>query len=168
MTDDPKKPIGVIPDEERRVRVASLLLRLRSLGISDRRVLNALEKVPRDLFVPEDLVDYAYDDRALPIECGQTISAPSVVAMMSVELNITDRHKVLEIGTGSGYQTAILALLGRRVTTLERFRLLIQGAQKRWEQLGLTNISVVQADGSHGWKRQAPFDRILVTAFRIF
>lgn len=164
MADDPKEPIGVIPDDERRVRVASLLLKLRSLGFSDRRVLNALEKIPRDLFVPEDLVAYAYEDRALPIECGQTISAPSVVALMTVELAITDRHKVLEIGAGSGYQTAILALLGRRVTTLERYRLLIQTAEKRWEKLGLTNISVVLADGSQGWKRQAPFDRIMVTA----
>ena len=123
-----------------------------------------LNRCPRELFVPGDLAEYAYEDRALPIECGQTISAPSIVATMTAELDINDRHKVLEIGTGSGYQTAILAQLARRVTTLERYKLLLQGAEERWKQLGLSNISAIQADGSLGWKRQAPFDRILVTA----
>lgn len=164
MADDRNKPVGVIPYEQQRVRIASLLLKLRSAGISDRRVLNAIEKVPRDLFVPQDLAEYAYEDRALPIECGQTISAPSVVAAMTAELDISDRHKVLEIGTGSGYQTAILARLARRVTTLERYKLLLQGAQQRWDRLGLNNIIAIQADGSLGWQRQAPFDRIIVTA----
>ena len=164
MAQDGRNPPGVFPVEERRVRVASLLLKLRSFGISDRRVLNAIESVPRELFVPDELAEFAYEDRALPIECGQTISAPSIVATMTAELEINDRHKVLEIGTGSGYQTAILAQLARRVTTLERYKLLLQGAEERWKQLGLSNISAIQADGSLGWKRQAPFDRILVTA----
>ncbi len=164
MAKDGKTPPGLFPEEERRVLVASLLLKLRSLGISDRRILNAMEMVPRELFVPEDLTEYAYEDRALPIECGQTISAPSIVATMTAALDVNDRHKVLEIGTGSGYQTAILAQLARRITTLERYRLLLQSAEKRWVQLGLNNISAIQADGSLGWKRQAPFDRILVTA----
>ena len=164
MTQDGRNSPGVFPLEERRVRVASLLLKLRSFGISDRRVLNAIESVPRELFVPDDLAEYAYEDRALPIECGQTISAPSIVATMTAELDVNDRHKVLEIGTGSGYQTTILAQLARRITTLERYKLLLQGAERRWKALGLSNISAIQADGSLGWKRQAPFDRILVTA----
>ena len=117
-----------------------------------------------EIFVPAELAEFAYEDRALPIECGQTISAPSIVAMMTTELDIGDRHKVLEIGTGSGYQTAILSQLARRVTTLERYKRLLQGAEARWKQLGLTNISAIQADGGLGWPRQAPFDRILVTA----
>jgi len=151
-------------DEESRIRIASLLLKLRSAGISDRRVLNALETVPRDLFVPEEWASYAYEDRALPIECGQTISAPSVVAIMTAALEVNDRHKVLEVGTGSGYQSAILARLARRVTTLERYRTLIHRAEGRWAALGINNISAVQADGGLGWSRQAPFDRIMVTA----
>lgn len=164
MTDEPISGQDGGKDDETRVRVASLVLRLRSSGVSDRRVLNAIESTPRSLFVPAEWQEMAYEDRALPIECGQTISAPSVVAMMTAALQVNDRHKVLEIGTGSGYQTAILARLARRVTTLERYKTLIQLAESRWAQLGIGNVSAIQSDGTLGWKKQAPFDRIMITA----
>ncbi len=161
-TSGPEDPDDMGSDH--RINAASLILRLRALGISDRRVLNAMETVPREIFVPPEYADHAYDDRALPISCGQTISAPSVVALMTARLDVHDRHKVLEIGTGSGYQTAILAKLARRVTTIDRFRSLVHEAEARWEALGLSNISAMAGDGTAGWSRQAPFDRILVTA----
>ena len=164
MVDDPEQNMESEFGDDTRVRVASLVLRLRSTGVSDRRVLNAIEAIPRNLFVPDEWQAMAYDDRALPIECGQTISAPSIVATMTAALALNDRHKVLEIGTGSGYQSAILARLVRRVTTLERYKTLIRLAEARWESLGIRNISAIQSDGSQGWKQQAPFDRILVTA----
>jgi len=164
MADEPWSRQNGETDDETRVRVASLMLRLRSSGVSDRRVLNAIEAIPRDLFVPDEFREMAYEDRALPIECGQTISAPSVVATMTAALHLGDRHKVLEVGTGSGYQTAILARLARRVTTLERYKTLIQLAESRWARLGIGNISAIQSDGTLGWKQQAPFDRILITA----
>ncbi|HEX2258000.1 MAG TPA: protein-L-isoaspartate(D-aspartate) O-methyltransferase [Afifellaceae bacterium] len=150
--------------EAARVRTAALILGLRTMGIADRRVLNAMETVPREPFVPEEWCDQAYEDRALPIACGQTISAPSVVAQMSAALEVGDRHTVLEIGTGTGYQAAILARLARRVTTIDRYRTLVKAAEARWQALGLTNITAIVADGTQGWPRQAPFDRILVTA----
>jgi len=150
--------------DDHRIKAASLILRLRALGVSDRRVLNAMETVPREKFVPPEFADHAYDDRALPISCGQTISAPSVVALMTAQLDVRDRHKVLEIGTGSGYQTAILAKLARRVTTIDRYHSLVREAEARWQALGLRNISAMTGDGMAGWSRQAPFDRILVTA----
>ena len=164
MADEPWSRQNGETDDETRVRVASMMLRLRSSGVSDRRVLNAIESIPRDLFVPDEFREMAYEDRALPIECGQTISAPSVVATMTAALQLGDRHKVLEVGTGSGYQAAILARLARRVTTLERYKTLIQLAESRWARLGIGNISAIQSDGTLGWKQQAPFDRILITA----
>jgi protein-L-isoaspartate(D-aspartate) O-methyltransferase len=164
MTDGSGPETELEIGEEARVRVASMVLRLRSAGISDRRVLNAIETIPRNVFVPAEWQDMAFEDRALPIECGQTISAPSVVALMTSALELHDRQKVLEIGTGSGYQSAILAKLVRRVTTLERYKTLMQQAQARWTSLGIGNITAIQADGMQGWPRQAPFDRILVTA----
>lgn len=151
-------------DHEGLIPAAALVLRLRGLGISDRRVLKALETVPRTLFVPKEWHAEAYADRALPIECGQTISAPSVVGIMTAALDVSDRHSVLEIGTGSGYQTAVLSRLARRVTTVERFRTLVRSAERRWIALGIRTISAVVADGALGWSRQAPFDRILATA----
>ena len=153
------------PDQQMvRVRIAALILSLRTMGIADRRVLRAMETVPREQFVPEEWREQAYEDRALPIACGQTISAPSVVAMMSAALEVSERHTVLEIGTGSGYQSAILARLARRVTTIDRYRTLIKAAEARWQALAITNITAIAADGTLGWPRQAPFDRILVTA----
>jgi len=147
-----------------RVKAASLILRLRALGISERGLLRAIETVPREAFVPEEFRALAYDDCALPIACGQTISAPSVVARMTALLRVGDRHTVLEIGTGSGYQAAILARLVRRVTSIDRYRTLVRAAEERWAALGIRNVSAIVGDGLQGWKTQAPFDRILVTA----
>jgi len=141
-----------------------LLMELRSQGINDTRVLNAFEATPRDIFVPQDLQDRAWDNTALPIGSGQTISQPIVVAAMTAELAITDRMRVLEVGTGSGYQAAILARLARRVYTIERHRTLLAEAQKRFDTLGLQNITTRVGDGSKGWPEAAPFDRIVVTA----
>jgi protein-L-isoaspartate(D-aspartate) O-methyltransferase len=157
-------PLVLEDDDETQVQSASIVLKLRGLGISDRAVLKAIETVPRALFVPDELKHHAYSDHALPIECGQMTPAPSVVAKMTVSLELSDRHAVLEIGTGCGYQTAILARLARRVTTIERFRTLSKAAEARFQALGLRNISALVGDGLRGWKRQAPFDRILVTA----
>lgn len=151
-------------EDDALVRRAALILRLRSFGIRDRDVLRAIEIVPRDFFVPDEFRDEAYDDKALPIGANQTISAPSVVALMTDALELTPRSQVLEVGTGSGYQTAVLARLARRVTTIERDRRLHRQAVERFERLGLRNVSAVVADGREGWSRQAPFDAILVTA----
>jgi protein-L-isoaspartate(D-aspartate) O-methyltransferase len=151
-------------DEHAGIHAAALVLRLRGLGISDHAVLKAIETVPRTLFVPDEFRRDAYADRALPIDCGQTISAPSLVGRMTLALDVCDSHSVLEIGTGSGYQAAVLARLARRVTTLDRFRTLVRAAERRFLALGVRNVSAVVADGSRGWALQAPFDRILVTA----
>ena len=151
-------------DEDTQVHAAAIVLKLRGLGISDRNVLRAIETVPRALFVPKEWRRQANSDHPIPIPCGQILSAPSVVARITVALDVADRHSVLEIGTGSGYHTAILARLARRVTTIERFRTLIRHAERHWVALGIRNISAVVADGMLGWSRQAPFDRILVAA----
>jgi protein-L-isoaspartate(D-aspartate) O-methyltransferase len=142
-------------------RKIRLIMELRASGIADRGVLNAIERVPRELFVPDAFQDYAYDNRALPIEAGQTISQPYVVAYMTEALKVTDRSKVLEIGTGSGYQAAVLA---RRVYTIERHRDLLRDARRRLESLDLHTVTSRHGDGSAGWPEQAPFDRIMVTA----
>lgn len=141
-----------------------LLMELRSQGVNDTRVLNAMEKTPRDLFVPDHLKDQAWANTALPIGSGQTISQPIVVATMTAKLAIGERMRVLEIGTGSGYQAAILARLARRVYTIERHRELLAQAQERFDALGLHNITSRIGDGSRGWPEAAPFDRIIVTA----
>jgi protein-L-isoaspartate(D-aspartate) O-methyltransferase len=141
-----------------------LLMELRGQGITDTRVLNALETTPRDLFVPDHLQDQAWENTALPIGRGQTISQPAVVALMTARLQLTERMRVLEIGTGSGYQAAILSRLARRVYTIERHRELVPHAQTRFDALGLHNISTRVGDGSRGWPEAAPFDRIIVTA----
>lgn len=143
---------------------ARLILSLRRSGVTDANVLSAIETVPRDLFVPPELAGRAWDDRALPIECGQTISQPTVVAWMSAALDLDDRTKILEVGTGSGYQTAILSRLCRRVYTIERHRGLARTAQFRFEALNLHNIVPRVGDGHAGWREQAPFERIIVTA----
>jgi protein-L-isoaspartate(D-aspartate) O-methyltransferase len=151
-------------DEDTHVQAASIVLKLRRLGIADRAVLKAIETVPRSLFVPERWRHHAYSDHELPIDCGQTISAPSIVGLTTAALDLSDRHGVLEIGTGSGYQSAILSRLARRVTTIDRFRSLVKAAEGRWAQLGIRNITGIVGDGATGWARQAPFDRILVGA----
>jgi protein-L-isoaspartate(D-aspartate) O-methyltransferase len=151
-------------DEEPRTEAARLILSLRSAGVTEPRVLAALEAVPRDMFVPRIFEDRAWEDSALPIACGQTISQPYIVGLMTQALNIERRSRVLEIGTGSGYQTAILAGLARYVYTVERFRSLLTEAEARLRRLGLVNVITRFGDGGQGWPEQAPFDRILVTA----
>src|SRR6476619_1057599 len=141
-----------------------LIMQLRRRGIRDNKVLRAIERVPRDLFVDEAFADHAYQDIALPIECGQTISQPYVVAFMTEHLELDERHKVLEIGTGSGYQAAVLSHLCRRVYTVERWRELQKAADRRLAKLGITNVTTIIGDGWLGWPPQAPFDRIIVTA----
>jgi protein-L-isoaspartate(D-aspartate) O-methyltransferase len=140
------------------------LYALRSKGVTDTRVLTAMEQVDRADYVKGTFADRAYDDMPLPIACGQTISQPSVVGLMTQALQITPRDKVLEIGTGSGYQAAILSKLARRVYTVDRYRRLVQAARAVFEANDITNITAFTADGSHGFAEQAPFDRILLTA----
>jgi protein-L-isoaspartate(D-aspartate) O-methyltransferase len=142
----------------------SLIMHLRRRGIRDTKVLRAIERVPRELFVDEAFAGHAYQDIALPIECGQTISQPFVVAYMTEKLELDPRHKVLEIGTGSGYQAAVLSYLCRRVYTVERWRELQKGAEQRLAQLKIANVTTIIGDGWLGWPPQAPFDRIIVTA----
>ena len=145
-------------------RMIQLLMALRRAGVSDKAVLAAIERTPRDKFVADGFLDQAFENRPLPIDCGQTISQPFVVAMMTQALELDDRCKVLEVGTGSGYQAAILARLARRVYTIERYRTLAKAAERRFAELKLTNIVTRIGDGSKGWPEQAPFDRIIVTA----
>ena len=141
-----------------------LIKHLSERGIHDERVLAAVAHVPRDIFVGPADADAAYLDIALPIACGQTISQPFVVAYMTEQLGIEADHDVLEIGTGSGYQAAILARLCRQVYTIERHADLLDEAKRRFEALGIGNINAVSGDGSKGWPEPLQFDRILVTA----
>jgi len=137
---------------------------LRSKGITDMRVLTAMEMVDRGLFVKGLFSDRAYEDVPLPIPCGQTISQPSVVGLMTQALRVSPRDKVLEIGTGSGYQTAILSKLARRIYSIERFKPLYEEAREIFNKLNLNNVISVWGDGSQGLVEQQPFDRIIVTA----
>lgn len=139
-------------------------MQLRRRGIRDADVLRAIERIPRELFVDEAFSEHAYQDIALPIECGQTISQPFVVAFMTEKLDLNPTQKVLEIGTGSGYQAAILSQLCRRVYTVERWRELQKVAESRLAELKITNVTTIIGDGWLGWPPQAPFDRIIVTA----
>jgi protein-L-isoaspartate(D-aspartate) O-methyltransferase len=143
---------------------AEFQLFLRQRGIRSNNVLRALETVPRSLFVPEELQTHSYADRALPIACGQTISQPFLVAFMTEQLDLNDTHKVLEVGMGSGYQTAVLARIARRVYTIDRYRTLVAAAEARLQALRITNVTAMPGDGTQGWPAQAPFDRIMVTA----
>lgn len=133
-------------------------------GIHAADVLAAMRRVPRELFVPQPIRDRAYDDSALPIDCDQTISQPYIVAYMTAALELTPASRVLEIGTGSGYQAAILACIAREVLTIEWHLKLMNQAAERLAQLGLTNVTFRCADGSLGWPERAPFDAIIVTA----
>ena len=148
-------------DAETKMR---FLFALRSKGVTDPRVLNAMEEIDRGAFVKGLFAERAYEDMPLPITCGQTISQPSVVGLMTQALEISPRDKVLEVGCGSGYQAAILARLARRVYTIDRHRRLVAEARAAFDALGLVNITAFTADGSRGLEEQAPFDRILVTA----
>ncbi len=140
------------------------LLSMRRRGVQDVRVLRALELVPRERFVADGQADIAYADQALPISCGQTISQPYVVAAMTEALGIEPTHNVLEIGTGSGYQAAILAHLAGKVVSIERYKTLADVARERLKALGLDNVTVIAGDGALGVSEFAPFDRIIVTA----
>ena len=147
--------------DSRKIR---LILELRRGGITDTRLLAAIERLPRERFVPETFRDKAYDNAALPIGHQQTISQPVVVARMTQALEVSDRDKVLEVGTGSGYQAAVLAALCRRLYTIERHPALLRQAERRFTELDIANITAMSGDGTLGWPVQAPFDRIMVTA----
>ena len=140
------------------------ILSVRSKGVVDDNVLKAIESLNREHFLKGVFAQRAYEDTPLPIECGQTISKPSVVGIMTQALKITTRDKILEIGTGSGYQTAILSKLARRVYSVERFKPLYDEARQIFQKLNLNNITPIWGDGSQGIVEQQPFDRIIVTA----
>lgn len=151
-------------DRFKRQRLKMVDSQIRSRGITDVRVLKAMEKVPRHLFVDEGLVDQAYNDNPLPIGERQTISQPYMVALMTEALGLQGNEKVLELGTGSGYQTAILAELAERVFSIERIASLANKARKVLETLGYYNVVIRVGDGTYGWREEAPFDGILVSA----
>ena len=140
------------------------LLTLRRRGIADQAVLRAMDEVPRERFVEPTFADSAYADQALPIACGQTISQPYVVAYMTEQLEMRSQHRVLEVGTGSGYQAAVLSRLAREVVSVERYRTLAEEARARLKALGYENVDVVVGDGFAGVPERAPYDRIIVTA----
>ncbi len=152
------------PPSDENVQRMEFMLGLRRRGIIDQRVLRAMDEVPREHFVGSELTEAAYADQALPIACGQTISQPYVVAYMTEKLDVHPEHRVLEIGTGSGYQAAVLSRLAREVVTVERFRTLADTARVRLKTLGYDNVDVVLGDGLAGVPERAPFDRIIVTA----
>ena len=149
------------PDDVERMEFQ---LSLRRRGISDQGVLRAMEEVPRENFVSPGFVESAYADQALPIECGQTISQPFVVAYMTEKLEVSPDHRVLEIGTGSGYQAAVLSRLAREVVSIERYRTLADAAREKLKALGYGNVTIRVGDGMAGAPDLAPFDRIMVTA----
>src|SRR6202044_1160956 len=139
-------------------------LALRRRGISDQAVLRAMDEVPREYFVAAEFTDSAYADQALPIACGQTISQPYVVGYMTERLEVAPAHRVLEIGTGSGYQAAVLSRIAHDVVSIERYRTLADAARQRLKTLGYGNVTILAGDGFAGAPAQAPFDRIIVTA----
>ena len=154
-----KKPTNEQDDDR-----MEFLLTLRRRGIADQAVLRAMDEVPRERFVDTGFLRSAYADQALPIACGQTISQPYVVAYMTEQLAVQSHHRVLEVGTGSGYQAAVLSRLAREVVTIERYRTLADEAQVRLRSLGYDNVDVVVGDGFAGVPGRAPYDRIIVTA----
>jgi len=152
-----------MPTDESEQRM-EFMLTLRQRGISDKAVLRAMDQVPREHFVEARFADSAYADQAMPIACGQTISQPYVVAYMTEQLQVRPNHRVLEVGTGSGYQAAVLSRLAREVVTLERYRTLANSARARLKTLNYTNVEVLLGDGFGGEPMRAPYDRIIVTA----
>ena len=152
-----------MPSEESEQRM-EFMLTLRRRGVSDQAVLRAMDEVPREHFVEAASVELAYADQAMPIACGQTISQPYVVAYMTEQLAVKPNHRVLEVGTGSGYQAAVLSKLAREVVTLERYRTLANSARTRLKTLGYNNVEVLLGDGLGGEPLRAPYDRIIVTA----
>lgn len=156
----------MIATQNRKIR---LIMTLRQAGIQDTDVLGAIERVPREHFIPEQMQDQAYEDIAVPIGLGQTISQPYVVAKMTEALEVNDRHKVLEIGTGTGYQACVLSKICRRIYTIERHKPLHEIAEQNFKHLEVRNVTSLCGDGMKGWPKihgieQAPFDRIIVTA----
>ena len=142
---------------------ARLIMTLRGMGVVEADVLSAMERVPRELFVPTALSQHAYENASLPIALEQTISQPYMVARMTAALELTGRERVLEIGTGSGYQAAILSFLCRRVYSIERLRPLLVEAENRFRKLRITNVTSKFGDGAKGWPEGAPFDRVILT-----
>ena len=142
---------------------ARLIMTLRGMGLVEADVLSAMERVPRELFVPTALSQHAYENASLPIAFEQTISQPYIVARMTAALELTGRERVLEIGTGSGYQAAILSFLCRRVYSIERLRPLLVEAENRFRKLRITNVTSKFGDGAKGWPEGAPFDRVILT-----
>jgi protein-L-isoaspartate(D-aspartate) O-methyltransferase len=159
----PKQPHKQLSGDDNVGRM-QFLLALRKRGITDSTVLRAMDEVPREHFVENAFADNAYADQALPIACGQTISQPYVVAYMSEQLGVQGDHRVLEVGTGSGYQAAVLSRLAREVVTVERYRTLAETARARLATLGYRNVEVRVGDGLAGVPEGAPYDRIMVTA----
>jgi protein-L-isoaspartate(D-aspartate) O-methyltransferase len=156
--------VAEVSQDPERVGRMEFMLTLRRRGISDQAVLRAMDEVPREHFVAPDCLEAAYGDHALPIACGQTISQPYVVAYMTEQLAVQPQHRVLEIGTGSGYQAAVLSRLVREVVSIERYRTLAEAARNRLRTLGYDNVEVVVGDGFAGVPARAPYDRIIVTA----
>ena len=152
------------PPSDEKIQRMEFMLGLRRRGITEQSILRAMDEVPREHFVSAETTDAAYADRALPIACGQTISQPYVVAYMTEKLDVHPGHRVLEVGTGSGYQAAVLSRLAREVVTIERYRTLADTARVRLETLGYDNVEVKLGDGFDGVPERAPFDRIIVTA----
>ena len=150
-------------DPDLLARKAALIMELRGQGIRDTAVLSAIENTPREVFMPEVLRQHAYDNVSLPISQGQSISQPYIVAMMTAALELTGRERVLEIGTGSGYQAAVLSALCRRVYSIERLRPLLVEAERLLASLKVTNLTTLHGDGAVGWPEAAPFDRIIMT-----
>jgi len=151
-------------DRYKKPRVKMVETQIKARGISDGRVLKAMETIPRHLFVDEGLIEQAYYDSPLPIEEHQTISQPYIVALMTEALALKGKERVLEIGTGSGYQTAVLALLADRVFSVERIASLATSARRILDKLNIYNVAIRVGDGSYGWKEEAPFDAIITTA----
>jgi protein-L-isoaspartate(D-aspartate) O-methyltransferase len=152
------------PSKNKNLDRMEFLLTLRRRGITDGAVLRAMDEVPREMFVGDDLKPQAYQDSALPIACGQTISQPYVVAYMTELLELQSHHRVLEIGTGSGYQAAVISRIAAHVVSIERYRTLAEKARRLFDQIGYTNIDVLVGDGFEGAPNLPPFDRIIVTA----
>jgi protein-L-isoaspartate(D-aspartate) O-methyltransferase len=164
VTEPPKEPTFEKPPREPGAERMEFQLSMRRRGISSREVLRAMDVVPREQFVLPDYVETAYADQAMPISCGQTISQPYVVAYMTEQLDVRRDHRVLEIGTGSGYQAAVLSQLAGEVYSVERYRTLADRARETLGRLNYTNVTVVAGDGLSGLPAHAPYDRIIVTA----
>ena len=148
---------------ETSIQKANLIMKLRAMGISSNDVLSAIERIPREIFLPSTFHSYAYQNNPLPIGFEQTISQPYIVALMTESLSLKGNEVILEIGTGSGYQTSILSLLTRRVYSIERLKPLLVNAQRCFKKLKLTNIVSEVGDGFFGWPKLAPFDSVIIT-----